>query len=275
MLLRLLRWLFLAFIVTVIPALLNGCSFSPSGPPAGDDDVVIIDADNGDGGIDGGMPIDGAIDASTDALTDASVDAMTTDPDTVVIELVTPDNVRSGHPEETLVRLRTGANVLTCDRSATTPSGVPLSGWNGNTIVTSNPFEVAMEKGRQTLMASCTTIGGLHPQAAPLEVRAMRLELVGSAIEWDGPEAYGPARCSGIAIPFVNGGIGNGQAYENPGTRPFSPAGSSQQGMACANAVGGTITYRATISVVVGMKSQPPPWWQKLIAEARQSKVLD
>lgn len=211
-----------------------GCTFSPGGTPVEQlVDATNIDATNrdGDGGIDSG---------SLDASPDASVD-----PNSVAIELTTPDNVRSGHPEETLLKLLAGDSVLSCELSATTPSGNPLVGWNGTFPVTTTPFQVAMEKGLNTLMASCITADGQHPEAT-LEVRAMYLEgAPGGIIAWDAPDVHGKNRCTAIAIPQVNGGLSNGGSYSNPDSRPWAPVGNTLQGMACSD---GTIHYRATIT---------------------------
>lgn len=239
--LRLLRLFLLAFVVTVISALLNGCFFSPDGhTPAGDDDVGVdaaeTDADNGDGGTltDGGL---------TDAPTDASIDAPIP-ANTVEIRLTTPNNVRSGHESE--VVLVTGTNVVSAMRTSTPAH----PDWDGAGLVTSNPFQVNMALGLNALTATCTTAGG--QQLPPVTVQAPAMLLEVGPFTWNAP---GADHCTAIAVPQVNGGLTNGGNYAAAGMLQFwSPAGNSEQGFDCPVLDQDGITvlyhYRATINYV-------------------------
>jgi hypothetical protein len=225
--------------------LLTGCSFAPSGSPAGDDVVddasMQVDANNGDGGVTDGPVTDAvAIDAPVDASVDASIPATS-----VAIEPVTPENIRSGHPTD--IRLKTGMDVVSCVRTSTPP----LPSWDGTSLVTNNPFEVAMAPGLNTLKALCTTTGGQILPLVTVDVPAMELEL--GPLRWNAPAVPphpAPTNCVAIASPQVNGGLSNGGAYENPGTRAgFNPLGSSEQGFRCDDGFG--TVYRATIMFTV------------------------
>lgn len=188
---------------------------------------------------------DAAVDASDAAV--AGADATPDAPASVVLELVTGDSLRAGHP--TTVRWN-AIGVATC----TADSGGAVPDWDGPLPAIAGERQVVPPIGIHTLTVSCDDGGA--GVSAMVVLAAMRLDVgtetlmrpANTPLDYEAP---GATDCVGIAMPQVNGGLSGGGAYASSGHFMFfGPLGTSDQGFLCRDAAGSQL-YRAVVHMVV------------------------